>query len=436
MADKSDHWFVEGFSQKNREEKTEYLAHLTDLVPEEIGQYRWPDAEWALVLDRLSENTVAHYGLPFGVAPNVLVNGKVYVLPLVTEESSVVAAIARAAKIWSSRGGFKASVLGTQKKGQVHFFWEGTKADLEKIEPVINESLLQSSKPLTKNMEARGGGITDLQILDWTEEIPGYFQLDVAFETGEAMGANFINSVLENMASELRGFLSSQFPEKNPPKILMAILSNETPECLAEAFVECPVKELEGIVKGMPADEFAWSFEKALRISKIDRARAVTHNKGIFNGIDALALATGNDWRALEAAGHSFASRDGKYRGLTDVSLEKGLFRFSIKIPVNVGVVGGITSIHPLARFAMKILQNPSAMELMQLFAVVGLASNFSALAALVGNGIQTGHMKLHLQNILAQLGATEHQSAIAQEYFSGRTVSFSAVRTFLNSTE
>lgn len=436
MADSEKNHFIEGFSKKSREEKTEYLARLTGLSSQKINRYRWPDADFASLLDRLSENTVAHYGLPFGVVPNVLVNGKVFVLPLVTEESSVVAAIAKAAKIWSEHGGFKASVSGTQKKGQVHFFWDGAKADLERIWAGLKDELILSSEPLTKNMEARGGGITGLQILDLTKEIPGYFQLDVAFETGEAMGANFINSVLENMASELRGFLSSQFPDKNPPKILMAILSNEMPDCLAEAFVECPVEGLDGIVKGMPADEFVWSFEKAVRIAKIDRARAVTHNKGIFNGIDALALATGNDWRALEAAGHSFASRGEQYRGLTEVSIENGVFRFSIKLPVNIGVIGGITSIHPLARFAMKILQNPSAKELMQLFAVVGLASNFSALAALIGNGIQAGHMKLHLQNILVQLDASEHQSAKAQEYFSGRTVSFSAVRTFLNSSE
>jgi hydroxymethylglutaryl-CoA reductase len=348
----------------------------------------------------------------------------------------VVAAIARAAKIWSARGGFKASALGTQKKGQVHFFWGGTKAELDRIWAGLKDELILSSNPLTKNMEARGGGITGIRILDKTLEIQDYYQLDVDFETGEAMGANFINSVLENMASELREFLSSHFPKKNPPKILMSILSNETPECLAEAVVECPVEQLDGVVKGIPADEFAWSFEKAVQISKFDRARAVTHNKGIFNGIDALALAMGNDWRALEAAGHNYAMYNGKYQGLTDVSSENGLFRFSLKIPVNIGVVGGITSIHPLVKFAMKILQNPSAKELMQLFAVAGLASNFSALAALVGNGIQAGHMKLHLQNILAQLGASESQSAKAKEYFSGRAVSFSAVRTYLNSSE
>ena len=247
------------------------------------------------------------------------------------------------------------------------------------------------------------------------------------------MGSNFINSVLEEMTDALKSFISEHFAGIEPPEVNMAILSNYTPDCLAEAYVECPVDKLDDVVKGMSGYEFAQKFKKAVDISMIDISRATTHNKGIFNGIDALAMATGNDWRALEAGAHAFATRNGSYQGLTNVSINNNTFRFEILLPVNIGTVGGVTSLHPVARLAMQILKKPSAGELMQLFAAVGLASNFSAVTALIGAGIQQGHMKLHLQNILLQLNASNEEKQRAMKYFKDKKVSHSQVREFLN---
>ncbi len=281
-------------------------------------------------------------------------------------------------------------------------------------------------------MRQRGGGILAFRLLDKTADIPNYYQLDVDFDTQDAMGANFINSVLEKLGQVFLDFLKNQFPSEKEPEIIMAILSNYTPDCLVEASVECAFDELNGFVEGMSGSEFANRFQKAIQISNVDVSRAVTHNKGIFNGIDSLAIATGNDWRAIEAAGHAYACRNGAYSGLSEINIEDERFRFSIKMPMNIGIVGGTTSIHPLAKLSLKLLQNPSAKELMGLFAVAGLASNFSAIAALIGKGIQQGHMKLHLKNILTQLEATPAQKQLAEDYFIGKTVVYSEVENFI----
>ena len=181
---------------------------------------------------------------------------------------------------------------------------------------------------------------------------------------------------------------------------------------------------------------FAEKFEQAIRISQADVSRAVTHNKGIFNGIDALAVATGNDFRAIEACGHAFAARNGHYSGLTDVRIQDGMFRFSIEIAMAVGVVGGVTAVHPLSKLAMRILDNPSASELMMYLAVAGLASNFGAVKALVSVGIQQGHMKMHLSNILNQLNISEEKWVEIQSHFQNKTVSFSAVEEYWKNLE
>jgi len=300
--------YIHGFSTWGKRKKIEWLSSISGISVSQLESYSWHGKEEAHIFDSLSENTISHFVLPFGIAPNFKINEKKYVLPIVTEESSMVAAIAKAAKVWFSRGGFKARVLSTVKKGQVHFFWECDYSELKTLFPELKESLLKEIYPLAKKMEERGGGISNICILDKTRHLKYYFQLDVDFETGDAMGANFINSVLEKMAEILQEFLSKRFPDILPPEINMAILSNYTPECLVEAFVECPVEKLEGIINGMSAIDFADKFEKAILISRIDVSRAVTHNKGILNGIDSLALATGNDWRAIEADVHAYAS--------------------------------------------------------------------------------------------------------------------------------
>ncbi|MEK0420523.1 MAG: hypothetical protein RLZZ161_374, partial [Bacteroidota bacterium] len=214
-------------------------------------------------------------------------------------------------------------------------------------------------------------------------------------------------------------------------QIVMSILSNYTPECIVRAEVSCPIEEInEG--SGIGNREFADKFCRAIRIAEIEPYRAVTHNKGIMNGIDAVVLATGNDFRAVEACAHAFASRNGGYRSLTHAEIKDDHFVFSIEIPLSLGTVGGITNLHPMVKFAHEILGNPGAAELMQIVATAGLAQNFSAVRSLITSGIQKGHMKMHLLNILNQLEATEEEKAQIVEYFKDHVVSYSeAVRVF-----
>jgi hydroxymethylglutaryl-CoA reductase len=257
---------------------------------------------------------------------------------------------------------------------------------------------------------------------------PNYYQLEAKFETCDSMGANFINSCLESFAKTLKRLVSdaSELAEEDKYlQILMSILSNYTPECTVKAWVECPINEInEG---SMPNDEFAEKFIKALKVAEIEPYRAVTHNKGIMNGIDSVIIATGNDFRAIEACVHAYASRNGKYSSLTHASLDDGIFKFWIEIPLSLGTVGGITSLHPMVKFAHEMLGNPNAKDLMKIVATAGLAQNFSALRSLITSGIQKGHMKMHLLNILNQLEATDTEKEQLVEHFKNKIVSFSA---------
>lgn len=424
---------IAGFSRLTKEEKIAWVTqHFLDDPEEgkaELRSFWHPNADLQKVLDGFSENTLSNYPLPFGVAPNFMINGKDYLVPMVIEESSVVAAASSAAKFWQDRGGFKAQILGTTKLGQVHFSWNGNLQKLQSVVEPLKKQLLEEAAHLTQNMEKRGGGVKAIELLDFSDLEPGYYQLKVSFETCDSMGANFINSVLESFADSLKSFVEMHpvfTDEERDLDIIMSILSNYTPQCLVRAWVECPLEDLTEIA-------FAEKFAKAIRIARIDTYRAVTHNKGIFNGIDAVVLATANDFRAIEACGHAYAARDGQYRSLSDCTIENGVFRFWLDIPLAVGTVGGLTKLHPLARIALDILGQPSAEELMQIIAVTGLAQNFAAVRSLVTTGIQHGHMKMHLTNMLNHLGATEEEIALAGVYFADKAVSFTAVREFIN---
>ncbi len=247
------------------------------------------------------------------------------------------------------------------------------------------------------------------------------------------MGANFINSCLEEFADILKNYHKVAEDLKDDDlNIIMSILSNYTPDCLVEAWVECDIKELEGVDPDISAEDFAWKFEKAVQVATVDVHRATTHNKGIFNGIDAVVLATGNDFRAVEACGHTYAARDGQYRSLSKIDLSQGKFKYSLQVPISLGTVGGLTKLHPLARFTMELLGDPKAEDLMQIAAVAGLANNFGALRSLTTKGIQKGHMKMHLLNILNNFAATPTEKDAAVKYFKTKKVSFKAVAIFI----
>ena len=430
---------IDGFSKLSKERKIEWLqqTYLPDApgLEEELRSFWHTDDDLQRVVDGFSENTISNYYLPFGLAPNFLINGQLYAVPMVIEESSVVAAAASAAKFWYNRGGFKTMVISTTKLGQLHFLWKGNIEKLRSLSAVWQHKLQTEAAAITANMEKRGGGVTGVELLDLSHLEPDYYQLRVSFETCDSMGANFINSVLEQFGDSLQSFVETHpafTDEERDLEIIMAILSNYTPNCLVRAEVSCPVETLKGAGPGMDATTFAERFARAVRIARIDPYRAVTHNKGIFNGIDAVVVATANDFRAVEAGGHAYAARDGQYRSLSQCEIKDGQFRFWLDIPLALGTVGGLTRLHPLARRSLEILGHPSAQELMQIIAATGLAQNFAAVRSLVTTGIQQGHMKMHLMNILNHLEADVEQIDKAIQYFADKVVSFTAVRDFL----
>jgi hydroxymethylglutaryl-CoA reductase len=427
-----------GFSKLLKEEKLKLIANYFENPGEVISllkSYWHPDSKQQQLFDEFSENTITNFFIPYGISPNVTINDKDYVVPMVIEESSVVAAASAAAKFWGERGGFHAEVIDVRKVGQVHFGWSGDKEQLFALFPKIKERLLADTASMTEKMQKRGGGILDMRLIDYSAQIPDYYQIRVEFGTGDAMGANFINSVLEQFGHSLQDFFAEQkdLPEDlRKVEIIMTILSNNTPDCRVKVWVECPVNQLDGIDEHLSGAEYAKKFKKAVDIAHIDIDRATTHNKGIYNGIDAVVIATGNDFRAVEAAGHTFASRNGHYESLSSVTLENDIFHFELEVPMALGTVGGLTSLHPLAKKTLELLGNPTAPELMMVAATMGLANNFSAVRSLTTKGIQAGHMKMHLNNILNQLNATDEDKKKAREYFKDRTVSYAAVEQFL----
>ena len=431
---------ITGFSRLSKAEKIEWLTRQwldnPDKAAAILRSFWHGDADIQRILDGFSENTLSNFFMPFGIAPNFRINDRMYAVPMVIEESSVVAAASSAAKFWLNRGGFSAKVQSTTKLGQVHFYWPGQTPKMQPHWPKLKAFLEREATHLTENMVRRGGGILDIEWLDLTHLEPHYFQLKVKFETCDSMGANFINSVLEQFGRSLRDFVRQEPVFSGSEKdlsVIMAILSNYTPECLVRATVQCPVQQLNGACPDMPASVFAEKFRLAVRIAEIDPYRATTHNKGIFNGVDAVVLATGNDFRAIEACGHTYASANGQYRSLSHCDISDGEFRFWLDLPLALGTVGGLTRLHPMARLSLDILGNPSATQLMEVIGSTGLAQNFAAVRSLTTTGIQKGHMKMHLMNILNHLSATEGEKQEAHRFFAERTVSFSAVRDFLD---
>lgn len=431
---------VAGFSKLSKEEKVQWLAQEYFSNPSEavttLKQYWNTDEKLQQLHDEFIENTISNFYLPMGIAPNFLINGKYHSVPMVIEESSVVAAAAKSAKFWSTRGGFKATVLNTEKIGQVHFLFHGDSEKLHAFFNTVKSTLLDATESITKNMQKRGGGIVSLTLRDKTAELANYYQLHVTFETKDSMGANFINSCLEQLAKTLKeeaqqydGFSETE----KDITVVMSILSNYVPNCIVRAEVSCKVEDLAEKKIENP-QEFAEKFVQAVRIAEIEPFRAVTHNKGIMNGIDAVVVATGNDFRAVEAGVHAYASRNGQYSSLSHAKIVNGIFTFWMEVPLALGTVGGLTSLHPLVKMALEILGKPSAQELMQVVAVTGLAQNFAALRSLTTTGIQEGHMKMHLNNILNQYQATAEERKAVTAHFQNSTVTHASVVALIES--
>ena len=425
---------IKGFSKLSKTGKIQWVANTHFDKSEEavklLEQYWNEDGKLQKLHDEFSENTISNFYMPFGIAPNFLINGKMYAIPMAIEESSVVAASAKSASFWLERGGFKSEVISMKKIGHVHFIFKGEEEKLFSFFKKNKSKFFDDTASVTKNMRSRGGGILDIRLKNKTVLEDGYYQLEADFDTRDSMGANFINSCLEIFAQTLEREIAidSSFTDAEKDiQIIMSILSNYTPECIVRSEVSCTVDELvDG--SGISASEFIEKFSRAVHIAEHEPYRATTHNKGIMNGVDAVVIATGNDFRAVEAAAHTYAAKDGRYASLSHVEVKDGIFRFWIELPLALGTVGGLTALHPLVKLAYELLGNPDAEELMMIAATVGLAQNFGALRSLTTTGIQKGHMKMHLFNILNQLEATDEEKRYFVEYFRDKTVSHSNV--------
>ena len=427
---------IEGFSKISKEEKIKWIEknYFNNVSNPILKNYWNNDDSLQKIHDEFTENTLSNFYLPLGVAPNFLIDDKDYTIPMVIEESSVIAAACKAAKFWRNKGGFKTSILNFKKTGQVHFIFKGDKQKLNIFFKNNKLKFYEDCKEISSNMKKRGGGILNIELLDKTHDIDNYFQINAVFDTVDSMGANFINSCLEQFASTLKNEINqcSDFTNSEYSlEIIMSILSNYVPECLVRAEVSCDLSEIDQ-TGGLSGKEYANKFIQAINIAKTQTSRAVTHNKGIMNGIDSVVIATGNDFRAIEAGVHAYAAKSGMYKSLTDACVENNTFKFWIEIPLALGTVGGITNLHPLVKWSLELLKNPNAKELMKIVAVAGLAQNFGAVNSLITTGIQKGHMKMHLINILNSLNASEKEKTKLIDFFKNNTVSFSSVKNEL----
>lgn len=417
---------ISGFSKLSKDEKISWLVSNSSVSETTFKSFWLECKDSQKKLDDLSENTISNFLMPYGIAPNFKINDKVLSIPMVIEESSVVAAASKAAKFWFDKGGFKATVLSTTKIGHIHLTSSLSYDQLNEFFSINKDLYIKSLFSINESMKKRGGGLLSINLLDKTADLENYYQVEAKFETCDAMGANFINTILEQLADSIKSTIPSI-------EINMSILSNYTPECLVEVKVQSSLSELDHICPELSGLEFASKFKRAIDISKVDVSRAVTHNKGILNGIDAVVLATGNDFRAIEAGCHAYASKSGSYRGLSDCIITDRSFEFKLLVPLALGTVGGLTSLHPLAKESLSLLDSPNAKELMMIVASVGLAQNFGAVSSLITTGIQKGHMKMHLLNILNQLNANNNQIEDAKIFFKNKVISYNEVRNFLN---
>ncbi len=346
------------------------------------------------------ENAIGVYGLPLGIATNFIVNGREVLIPMVIEEPSVIAGASWAAKAARELGGFTATSTERRMIGQVHLL--GISDELGAIARVetAGAEVLDACARLCPRMVARGGGPRELRCRALGD---GMIVVHVVIDTLDAMGANSVNAVCEGVSPMLEHLTGG--------RAILRILSNYTDECLATATVEIPVASLDkrandGSDERIPGGAVLDGILLAQKVAELDVYRAVTHNKGVMNGVDAVVIATGNDWRAVEAASHAHACRSGRYGPLTKWSkTERGL-RGELELPMAIGTVGGTIPLHPVAQAALEILGVGSARELAEVCVAVGLAQNLAALRALVSFGIQASHMGLHARSVAAAAGA------------------------------
>ncbi|QIK69262.1 hydroxymethylglutaryl-CoA reductase, degradative [Erysipelothrix sp. HDW6C] len=346
------------------------------------------------IAEQMVENAVSTYELPLGVATNFLINQKDYVVAMATEEPSVIAAASNAAKIMRTNGGIQAHVKSRIMTGQIAFPNPKHSTEMQSYIDEHTDALANICHNAYPSIVKRGGGVRSIshRFVDGGDKT-SFFIVYLSIDTQEAMGANMMNTMLETLSS----YLQSKFDETP----LMSILSNLATECIVSATVTIDPKTLKH------SEDIGLRLKQASDLAQLDPYRAATHNKGTMNGIDAVVIATGNDWRAIEAAAHAYASRSGSYQPLAtwDVN-ESGFIVGSIELPMPIGTVGGSIGIHPKAKLSKEVMRYESAIELMEVIASVGLSQNFAALYALTTVGIQKGHMQLQARSLALNAGA------------------------------
>lgn len=387
-----------GFAKLSPTERIEALLKEGLLTWDEAQILKEQQGLPLSIADQLTENVLSTFDLPFSLAPYFLINGQDYVLPMVTEEPSVVAAASYAAKLIQRSGGFTTQVHQRQMIGEIAL------TDVKDVEMASKriledkETLLQLANEAYPSIVKRGGGARDL----WIENKGNFLIVYLAVDPKEAMGANMLNTMLEALTEPIQELSGGQ--------VLMAILSNLATRSLVSARCAIDFKALSRNPE--EAIEIAHRIELASQLAQVDPYRAATHNKGIFNGIDALILATGNDWRAIEAGAHAYAAQSGPYKGLSHWKSqpeEKKLYG-EITLPMPVATKGGSIGLNPTVQVSHRLLGEPSAIELAGIIASLGLAQNFAALKALVTTGIQAGHMKLQARSLALLAGAKEEE--------------------------
>ncbi|HEN2645103.1 TPA: hydroxymethylglutaryl-CoA reductase, degradative [Streptococcus agalactiae] len=411
-----------GFSKKSPEERIHYLEEQDFLADSSLEIVTNQDLLSLSLANQMAENVIGRIALPFSLVPDVLVNGKVYQVPYVTEEPSVVAAASFAAKIIKRSGGFLTTVHNRKMIGQVALY--DVQDSQHAKESILNQKqqLLEIANAAHPSIVKRGGGACDLTI----EIKEGFLIVYLMVDTKEAMGANMVNTMM--------GALSSPLEDISKGKSLMSILSNYATESLVTATCRVDLRFLSR--QKEEAIKLAQKMTMASQLAQVDPYRASTHNKGIFNGIDAIVLATGNDWRAIEAGAHTYAVKDGQYRGLSKWSykVDDNFLEGTLTLPMPVATKGGSIGINPSVQLAHDLLGRPNAKELASIVLSIGLAQNFAALKALVSTGIQAGHMKLQAKSLALLAGAKEEQiSEVVKQLLDSKHMNLETAQKIVN---
>ncbi|KAF1115105.1 hydroxymethylglutaryl-CoA reductase, degradative [Streptococcus agalactiae] len=411
-----------GFSKKSPEERIHYLEEQDFLADSSLEIVTNQDLLSLSLANQMAENVIGRIALPFSLVPDVLVNGKVYQVPYVTEEPSVVAAASFAAKIIKRSGGFLTTVHNRKMIGQVAIY--DVQDSQHTKESILNQKqqLLEIANAAHPSIVKRGGGACDLTIEIKEDFLIVYLMVD----TKEAMGANMVNTMMEALSSPLEDISKG--------KSLMSILSNYATESLVTATCRVDLRFLSH--QKEEAIKLAQKMTMASQLAQVDPYRASTHNKGIFNGIDAIVLATGNDWRAIEAGAHTYAVKDGQYRGLSKWSykVDDNFLEGTLTLPMPVATKGGSIGINPSVQLAHDLLGRPNAKELASIVLSIGLAQNFAALKALVSTGIQAGHMKLQAKSLALLAGAKEEQiSEVVKQLLDSKHMNLETAQKIVN---